>query len=344
MDLTEARSVLVTFLMQLGDLVLTTPFFTALRRAAPQARVTALIDEKWLDVMRENPDIDEVLTVDRKGRDNSMSALWRRGRGLRRYSFDYLINLNPSERCSFLAVLSGARYKTGAFHRLFRPLADRPLSLNRRLHAADMYLDVLRRLGADAPCYGGLRVASHAAGEKEAADFYTAGGVEAGDNVAGLNVGSASPSKRWRPERFALVADRLAQEGYKTVFFGSWEELPLVKETASLMNTAPLIATGRFTVGGLCAALKRLNIFITTDSGPMHLAVSQKTPLVALFGPSKPQLYGPYEAGKKAVVVRAPFPCTGCEKRMKHHCPDMRCMNGITVDEVLAAAAALTRG
>ena len=340
MQLIEAKTILVTFLMQLGDLVLTTPFLTALRKAAPNAKIVYLIDEKWLDIMAENPDIDEVLTIDRKGKDKGFFALHKYTNGLRARNFDYLINLNPSERCSFLAAFSGAKYKTGATHRIFRPWFDKVIKLNRSLHAADMYLDVLASLGVEDLSNDGLKVIVTKEREKEAAEFFALHKVQAKEKLIGLNIGSASATKRWLPERFAQVADYFADRGYKPIFFGSSSEVAMVDETVCYMKTTPIIATGAFSIGGLVAALNYVNLLITNDSGPMHLAISQKVPIVALYGPSKPDLYGPYNA-QKSIIVRAEPLCLGCSKRMKHVCDEMNCMTNISVEQVIAAAEAL---
>ncbi len=337
MKISKADSILVTFLMQLGDLVLITPFLTALRRAAPQAKITLLMDVKWLEIMASNPDIDEILPLDRKGKDNSLAALWKYRRKLQKRKFDLAINLNPSERCSFLAAFSGAKFKTGATKSLFAPFYDRRLRLNRKLHAADMYLDILGQLGVEDLANDGLKVVLTEEYRKQAADFFTAKGIVPEDKLIGFNIGSASATKCWLPDRFAQVADALAADGYKTVFFGSKAELAVVEKAVSLMHTKPVIATGAFGLGGLTAALGRIELLITNDSGPMHLAVSQKTPLVALYGPSKPELYGPYTLDGAAVVKAQP-PCENCLDRMKHKCADMRCMNDLTVAQVIEAA------
>jgi heptosyltransferase-2 len=255
---------------------------------------------------------------------------------LRARDFDYLICLNPSERCSFLSAFSGAKYKAGAPHRLFKLFFDEPLRLNRGLHAAEMYLEVLRRLGIAAPAEAGLKIIPPAAGEKQAAEFFAARSLAPGDQIAGFNIGSAAAAKRWRPERFALVADHLAKKGFKTIFFGSAAELPIVEQTVAAMKTRPVVATGKLTVGALVAAIRRTDLFVTNDSGPMHIAVSQKVPVAALYGPSKPELYGPYKAERAAVIMADP-PCPGCRDRMKHQCADLRCMNDLTAEQVIAA-------
>lgn len=344
MKLNEAKTILVTFLMQLGDLVLTTPFLTALRKAAPEAKIVYLIDEKWLDIVKNNPDIDEVLTIERKGKDNSLLALWRYSDNLKTRQFDYVINLNPSERCTFLAAFSGGKYKTGATPALFKCFFDKPLQLDRSLHAADMYIDVLKQLGADTLANAGLKIIAGETAIKEAEAFYEENNVQIQDKLIGFNVGSASATKRWLPERFAAVSDYVAKKGYKPVFFGSAGELDMVKQTLSSMQTKDyLIATGRLSIGGLVAALSRLTLFVTNDSGPMHIAISQNVPIVALYGPSKPDLYGPYRA-QRALVVRAVPPCDGCQDRMKHVCPSMKCMNNISVQQVNEAVDRLLGG
>jgi len=340
MKLTEAKTILVTFLMQLGDIVLTTPFITALRRAAPQAKIVYLMDSKWLDILEANPDIDEILTIERKGQDDNITALWNYSRKLKKRHFDLLINLNPSERCTFLAAFSGASYKAGASPVVFRPWFDKFLRLDRKKHAADMYVDTLRELGAETLSHDGLKVIPAKAHEEEAARFLAACDIQPGDKVIGFNIGSASPAKCWYPDRFAQVADKLADEGYKILFLGSLVEMTLVDAAIRHMKNKPLIATGKFRIGVLVPVIRRLNLLVTNDSGPMHIAVSQKTPIVALFGPSHPELYGPYNVADATVIVAEPF-CAGCKKRMKHRPDDMSCMENISANRVYAAAHAL---
>ena len=98
------KKIIVTFLMHLGDLILITPFLQVLRRHAQGSDITLVVDEKVADVVRYNPDIDHVITVDKKGKDNSIGALWHIGRRLHQQHYDILINLHPNERTSFLAA------------------------------------------------------------------------------------------------------------------------------------------------------------------------------------------------------------------------------------------------
>ncbi len=330
------KRIIVTFLMHLGDLTLTTPFLHVLRKAAPDAHIAYLVDEKLKDVVLHNPNIDEVLTIDKKGKDNNIKALCKAANMISEKKFDILINLHPNERCSFIDFWAKVPVKVGFSHFLFRPFLTKVTRLNRKMHAADMYIDVLAQLGVQDLTNNGLEIFPSDDDKKIADNFWQEQQVANEDKLVGFNIGSAVKTKRWAPERFAQVADTLAAKGYKTVFFGGTMDEAMVKEATALMATKPIIATGRFSIGRLAAAMQRCKLIITNDSGPMHVAISQKVPIVAMYGPSSPELYGPYT--KDATIVTAAPPCTGCAKGMKHECADMQCMTRLTVEQVIEAA------
>ncbi len=292
----DHKKIVVTFLMHLGDVMLTTPFLHVLRQAAPHSEITYVVDEKLQDLISENPNLDHVVTVDKKGKDNSIGALRRIAKEIRQtYAPDIVINLHPNERTSFLTWSIGAPTVVGMSHFLFRPFMTQYTRLDRiHLHAADMYIDVLAQLGVSDLSNKGLELYTKPEWDQEADSFYQKHHVKDADGVIGFNVGSAVPQKRWPKERFAAVADHFNEHGYKTVFFGGSMDLEMVKAVRDAMKSAPIIATGQFGLGPLAAAIRRCNIFITNDSGPMHIAVSQHVPVLALYGPSNPALYGPY--------------------------------------------------
>ena len=208
--------------------------------------------------------------------------------------------------------------------------------LNRKIHAADMYLDVLTQFGVKNLEHNGLEIFPSDEHFNNAEDFWRNHGVFGSDKLIGFNIGSAVVTKRWAPERFAQVADHFAEKGYKPVFFGGTMDEEMVQEAISFMKTTPVVATGSFTIGTLAAAMRRCSLIITNDSGPMHVAISQKVPIVAMYGPSSPKLYGPYT--KDATIVTAQPPCQGCASGMKHKCDDMQCMTRLYVEQVIEAA------
>jgi heptosyltransferase-2 len=144
--------------MHLGDLTLTTPFLHVLRKAAPDAHIAYLVDEKLKDVVLHNPNIDEVLTIDKKGKDNNIKALCKAADMISKKKFDVLINLHPNERCSFIDFWAEVPVKVGFSHFLFRPFLTKVTRLNRKMHAADMYIDVLAQLGVKDLSNNGLEI------------------------------------------------------------------------------------------------------------------------------------------------------------------------------------------
>lgn len=302
LDLDHKR-IVITFLMHLGDVILTTPFLEVLRKAAPHSYITYVMDEKLADVMRYNPNIDELVLVDKKGRHNSISGLNQIAKTIRSSGRpDILINLHPNERTSYLAWKIGAKFTTGMSHFLFRPFMDRYTRLDRKTrHAADMYINVLEQLGVKDITNGGLYIRTCPEWEQVADEFYRSQGLQASDKLIGFNIGSAVPEKRWPKERFAQVADYFGEKGYKTVFFGGPMDQEMVDEVLPLMTTHTMVGTGKFSIGQLAAAMKRCNLLITNDSGPMHVGISQNIPILALYGPSNPFFYGPYKAKCKVL-------------------------------------------
>lgn len=333
----QYNKILVTYLMHLGDLLLTTPFIQALRRSYPKAQIDYLVDEKLADVVRYNSNIDNVLTIDKKGRDKSVGAIYSYAKRLSANEYDLLINLHPNERTSFLCAATKAKCKVGACHKLFTLFFDKVVKLDKNIHAADMYLKVLKQLDITDDLHNDeLQMTVCSKAEEFVANFYAEHGVNNNDKIIGFNIGSAVLTKRWAGERFAQVADYFAARGYKTVFLGGVMDMELVQEAIGHMKSKPIIATGQFSLQQLAAAMQSCDLIITNDSGPMHVAISQQVPIVAMYGPSIPDLYGPYT--EKAIIVRSNPVCHGCEQTgMKHSCADLQCMRNLTVEQVIEA-------
>jgi len=154
----------------------------------------------------------------------------------------------------------------------------------------------------------------------------------------GINPGAAfGGAKRWIPERFAAVADRVAREtGAGVAIVGGASERPLGESIAGLMRSRTRVLCGQTTLVDLAGVLSRLRLLLTNDSGPMHLAAALGVPVVAVFGPTDWRETAPVGAGHR--LVREPVECSPCKLR---ECPiDHRCMRLVTVERVLGEARA----
>jgi heptosyltransferase-2 len=160
-----------------------------------------------------------------------------------------------------------------------------------------------------------------------------------GDFVIGINPGAAFGSaKRWYPERFAEVARQLAQlRNAKIVIFGGPGETDIAAEIEQQLCGNCLNLAGKTSVRGLMALIRNCNLFITNDSGPMHIAAAFGVPLVAIFGSTDHATTAPYT--ERAVLVRKDIECAPCKLR---ECPtDHRCMTAVSADDVVQASLCL---
>jgi ADP-heptose:LPS heptosyltransferase len=163
----------------------------------------------------------------------------------------------------------------------------------------------------------------------------------------GVHVGGGRPSKQWHLDRFAEVALRLARErGATIVLTGSAADRPMTDAVAARLppdHVRVVNAAGVLDLVGLAGLLASLDLLVTGDTGPMHLAAAVGAPVVALFGPADPRRYGPLAARQR--VIRVDLPCSPCgqvrlpPERCRGRIPD--CMDGITADAVSLAAANL---
>ena len=138
--------------------------------------------------------------------------------------------------------------------------------------------------------------------------------------------------KRWPKENFAHLADRLISEYGTAIFlFGGPEERALAEEIESLMKNTPVIMAGQTTLSQTAALIKKYCLFVSNDSGPMHMAAALNVPVVALFGPTDAKATGP--VSDKSVVISNKVQCAPCHRRKCNR--DFSCMTKISVHEVM---------
>ncbi len=356
----EYKNILVINLMHIGDLMLATPVLRTLRANYPQARISILVDKKLADLVRCNKHIDECLLIDKKGKDNSIAGIARYIGKIRQKHFDLVINLHRNERASAIAAFSGAErivgYAKPGFSLFFDKVMQNP-SVAHHIgwgpggifpphryvpgwkHQVHAHLEVLQEaVGVEKIDDGGLEMWL----PKEAqasADKIWQESFPAGLKVIALNIGASWETKRWLSRYFAKCADELLEEGYGIAFFGGPMDKEMVDSCLSQMNHANSenikIFTGKVSLAELGALLGKCALFLTTDSGPMHVGVSQNVPVVTMFGASPVPGFYPYDG--RDVLIKAPVSCHPCGI---HKCPhqgedNLACMKKITPDIVM---------
>lgn len=336
----DYKNILVINLMHIGDLMLVTPVLRTLRTNYPQARISLLADKKLADLVQYNRHIDECLLIDKKGRDDSLPSFIKYILGIRKKKFDLVINLHRNERASAIAAFSGADRIVGYSKPGFSLLFDQVLpNLKAVKHQIHSHFDVLEQaVGIDRIDDGGLEMWLPEAAVRSADKIWQEN-FAPDKKVVAFNIGASWKTKRWIDTYFARCADELLAKGYGVAFFGGPMDRELVEACIAQMkhrdSSAIRVFTGKVSLGELGALLKKCALFLTTDSGPMHVGVSQNVPVVTMFGASPVPGFYPYDA--RDVLIKTPEPCHPCGI---HECPkqgadNMACMKKITVEIVM---------
>jgi heptosyltransferase-3 len=324
LDFSRIHRVLVIKLRHHGDVLLTSPVFTVLKRAAPHAEVDALVYRETAPMLARHPAIAELHTIDRGAKHAGLvaqtQAEWRLWRALRRRHYDLVVHLTEHPRGAWLRRLVGARYGVGparsgagrwwraSFTHHYLPP---PPGVHR--HTVEVNLDALRRLGlwpadADKPV---VLVPGEEA-EGRAAALLADHGLARGRYVV-VHPGSRWLFKCWPADATTAVIDRLAEGGWPIVLTGAPDpaERVLVEAIKGRARAPVVDLAGRVSLAELGALIAGARLFFGVDSAPMHMAAAVGTPTVALFGPSGEADWGPWRVPHRVVASTA-FPCRPC--------------------------------
>lgn len=339
-------NILVINLMHIGDLLLITPILRTLRTNYPDAHITLLADQKLDNLMKNNRNLNELILIQKKGYHNKLGNYLRLIGDIRRRRFDLVINFQANERASIIAAFSGGKkiigYSSWGLGMFYDFVID---NRNKLKHQVQAHFDVLREaLGISRIDDRGLEMWLDEESELEANRLWLEKFPDPGMPVIGLNIGASWPTKRWPKEFFAQLADKLLAMGYGVAFFGGPMDKDIVESCIELMKDKDQgllgVFTGKVNLLTLAALLKKCTVLVTNDSGPMHIAVAMKTPLVAIFGPSPVIGFSPYD--ESSIVLESVTPCHPCGE---HYCREhkLECMYSISVDRVLEKTLTLAK-
>lgn len=317
-------------------MLFSTPFIRAVRENHPQSHIAMFIVPRCRPIIENNPHIDEIITYDEKGRHKGVLGKFKMVMLLRKKGFDLVFLLHRSFTRTLLCYLAGIPQRIGYFTKKRAFLLTKSIiPSSTQMHKVEYFLDIARSCGMKVKNKDYEFFVSEK--DKRALDaMLEEHGLSDNDFFVVINPGGNWELKRWPKENFALLADRLIEEfGCKVIISGAESDLRLAKDIASLMRREPVMLCGKTSLGQLAALMSKANIVVSNDSGPMHIAVSQKARTIALFGPTNPQITGPYGQGDY-VVIRKEVGCqTPCYEL---DCDKNRCMQAIEVDDVFEAA------
>ncbi len=335
------ENILLIRLSSLGDILLTTPAIRAVRTHFRRSNIAMLVAKQSADVLWHNPHLDELILFDRLAADKDTGEMWRVGRTLRKRQFSLTIDFQRKFRTEVLAYFSGAptRVGKGKLCTVRVPAEnDKKDELLPDKHATEHHLAPLQALGIPTDLSETGRQLEFYLTPTEranAAQRFAEKGIADAPLKIGLFPGAGWKLREWMPERFAAIGDRLVEHfNADVLIFGGRQERELVQTVAGLMKAQATTFPGTLHIRELAACISACNLFLTNDTGPMHIATAVKTPTVALFGPGNHHRFHPL--GTEHHIIRHHVPCSPC-KQFTDTCRNNICMKKICVDEVWAA-------
>ncbi len=332
------KRILIFNVNWLGDVLFSTATIRNIRRNYPKSFIACIVPSRCYHILKGNPHLDEIIIFDEKDRHKSTVEKLKFISYLKAKDFDVAFLLHRSLTRALICRLAAIPERIGYLTKKRRFLLTKKIVAPdiHSLHRIDYYLNIIEKAGLR--CED--RFTEFFIGEEDlrfVEEALNKKGITRGDLLIGINTGGNWSPKRWPGEHWAALADKLiSQLEAKVVISGSASDSALANQIRRQMKNEPIIACGVFNLKQLGALFKRLDLFITADTGPLHIAnaVGAKR-IIALFGPTSPEITGPYPTNNVIILqkdVGCAIPCyvVGCK--------DNRCMKAITPEEVLAQA------
>jgi heptosyltransferase II len=332
----ELRKILIRSTNWIGDAIMTTPAIRTVRQSYPEAEITLLALPWVADVFRASPQVDRIVEYEKQGRHRGMGGKFALARQLRAQRYDAAILLQNAFEAAFIALLAGipvrAGYTTDGRGLLLSHGVRKSPRIGSR-HQVHYYQEMLRGLGL-APGTDELELTVPGDSGRWAEDFLRE--KSTGLKVIGLNPGAAyGPAKRWPAEKFAGLAGRLLEmDDALLLVFGTAADREAAASITAACGERAVDLTGQTTLAQAMALIERCNVFVTNDSGLMHVAAALDTPTVAIFGSTDAVATGPHS--QRSFIVRSQIDCSPC---LETHCPKghFQCMEMIGVEDILQA-------
>lgn len=329
------KNILVVNVNWLGDVIFSSAVFAALKDRYPQARLCCLVVPRVADVARQIPFVDDVIVYDEKGRDRFLMGKLKLIVQLRARHFDSAFLLHGSWTRALLVFLAGIPVRVGYdIKGRGKFLTHRVEAPEGMVHRSDLYLNIVESYCGPSSIARTTCVQVTAADTLHVKEKLVQLGISKDDFMVLMHVGGNWPLKRWPVENFIRLSDILSEKlKAKVVICGGASEQDLGDKILARAAHKPVLLIGQTSFRELAALMKCVNIVVSADSGPLHIASSVGTSVVGLFGPTHPDVTGPRGLGKKYIL----HPKVGCNIKPCYHdkCQDNICMKAISVKDVV---------
>jgi heptosyltransferase-2 len=319
----------------IGDAVMTIPAIRAIRKNFPDADISILVKPWVAPVFENSTDVDHVLIYDDTNKHKGLMGKLRLARELKKHRFDASVLLQNAFEAALITFSAGISCRIGYNTDARSFLLTHPVlctSSIKKKHQTEYYLNILQEVGLK-PDGLDLNLVINKKYQNRASKILDRHGISGKNRLVGINPSATfGPAKQWFAERYARLSDKI-YEVFKTriLIFGGPGDRDLGRKISTMMEHQPVDLSGRTELGEAMALIEKCDLFITNDSGLMHVAAALDIPLIAVFGSTNPVTTGPL--GRNSKIVRSPIECSPC---LKPECPrnHLKCMTQIEVETV----------
>lgn len=315
-----------------GDVVLTIPLIQAAKKYL-KAQISVICIPSTENILESHPAIDEIIVFDKKKSEKGFFPLIKFVKKIKEKKFDVALIPHPSFKSALIPYLAAIPERIGFSNTAGSFFFTDRVFFDKNKHQLERYLELLKHFGVEVR-EEKTEVRIDGQDEKFADDI-----LPQAEGIFGINPGSAWATKRWPAEKYAELSDKISKDlGGQIVIFGGHDDIETAAKVEKNMKSKAINLSGKTTLKQLAASVRRCRVFITNDSGPMHIAAAMNIPVVAIFGPTVKQ-FGFFPYSKNAIVIEKNVPCRPCSPHGPNKCPEkyFDCMNKITVDEVFDA-------
>lgn len=343
----DIRRILVRAPNWIGDAVMCLPALASLKELYPASEITVLSKARTLPVFEGNPVVSGTIEYEDKRRHKGITGRLKLSREIKKMGFGLAVLFQNAFDAAFVSFISGIPERAGYARDFRAKLLTVPIKVTediKKRHQVFYYLNIVKELGAAIPPFESPPVPRLYLTEEErgrARAFLNESGLDPEkDFLVGASPGASfGKAKMWPPERFAETLNLfIGRFGAVALLFGGADEENACKNVSRRIEGRFLNLAGKLTLREFMAVIKELRVFITNDSGPMHIGSSLGVPTVAVFGSTDPSLTGPLGPSSRAVVKK-----TGCAPCFERECgyKNYECLRAITAAEVFSAAETL---
>lgn len=354
------RKILVINIFGIGDVLFTTPLLSNLKKDNPSIAIGYICNRRTAPILKNNPYVDKIFIYERDEfyafSRQSKFLYWKKllefWRGIRKEQYDAVIDLSLSPFMGFFTWGIGIKNRMGFNYR------NRSLFLTDKVdlrgyedkHVVEYYLDLLRHMGI-ACSQKRLEIYLEKEDQVWSNEFLVKNGLDGKKLKIGLLPGGGESwgkeafAKRWPPEGYAKLADKLFEKfAAEIILMGGLQDVEVCREVVSFMRHKPHFACGMTSLGQFAALAQSCHIVIASDGGPLHVVCAAGVKTVSIFGPVDERVYGPFPSEGHG-IVKKDLPCRPCYRQFRRaQCEHRQCLNTITPEDILRTVENILRG